>query len=173
VYMPPPPYVPLGPPPPMLYNDLRFQIGIAGTSSGYYCTPGYYGSCTTFFGSVLLDARIAAEFVPQPPLAITLGFDTLPNLSYGSYPVYFQPTLDFGAALQRPRNPVRSRFYLGVGVPIGTNGQVGVVGRFGGGISGNIGERLAIGIDVVWSLGSINGYFVNSLNFTAGPEIRF
>jgi hypothetical protein len=162
------------PPPPRYLNDLRLQVGVAGTSSGYYCNGYYYyNNCGTWFATGNLDLRAALELVPQPPLAVTIGFDTLPSLNGGNYPVYFEPTLDIGAALAKPRNPLRSRFYLGLGVPISSNGQVGVVGRFGGGISGNLGGRFALGIDFVWSLGSINGYFVNSLNFTAGPEIRF
>jgi len=174
-YAPPPPvYVPVAPPPPQFNSDLRFQIGVAGTSSGWYCSGWGAVNCGTWFSTANLDARIAAEIVPQAPLAVTLGFEILPSLNNGNYPIFYQPTFDLGASLFRPRNPIRTRFYLGMGLPInGNTGNVGIVGRFGGGISANLGDRFALGIDFVWSMGSIQGQFINSLNFTGGPEIRF
>jgi len=107
------------------------------------------------------------------PLAGTLGFDALPSLSLNPGHVYYEPTLDMGLTLRQWRSPIRSRFYMGLGIPISDSGQVGAVARFGGGLSAEVAPHFAFGGDLVWSLGTIDGYFTSALSFAIGPEVTF
>lgn len=154
-------------------NELRLQVGVAGVSSGYYCHYGFYGSCSEAFGYAEFIARGALELNLVRPLALTLGFQVLPNVNGNPSGVYFEPTLDIGASWHRRTSPVRGRLYFGGGLPINDLGQVGAVVRIGGGLGVMVASHLALGGDVVWSFGGISGYFISSLGFMIGPELTF
>jgi hypothetical protein len=192
-YAPPPPAYPYTPPPlpppDLEQNDIRLQAGITGISSGYYCASGYYGSsCSVAFSYWELDLRAAWEIrAKNSPGALTLGFDVLPATnSYSNQQVIYEPTMDFGVSATNRRSKVRTRGYLGLGIPItsivssniggvqtASGTAVGAVARFGGGISAPLAPHFAFGLDIVLSLGGINGYFISMLNFAVGPEITF
>jgi hypothetical protein len=184
-YAPPPPYAPRTPPPPPDdLNILRLQVGIDGVSSGYYCYSGYYyySTCYNWFADSNLIVRGAAELNLGGPGMVMLGFDFLPSLTTNTCPpgsicnypsVFYEPTLDFGLSFRRWRSPVRSRVYLGFGLPIADTGQVGAVARFGAGLSFRVAPQLAFGGDVVWSLGGFYGYFVSALGLAIGPEFTW
>jgi hypothetical protein len=173
---PPPPYRPRRPTePPDDLNILRLQVGIDGVSTGYYCysTYPYYGTCYNWFGEANLIVRGAAELNLGGPGFVMLGFDFLPSLTATPAHVFYEPTLDFGVSIRRWRSPVRSRFYLGFGLPIADTGQVGSVFRLGGGLSFRVAPGFAFGGDLVWSIGGINGYFVSALGLAVGPELTW
>jgi hypothetical protein len=193
-YAPPPQAYPYTPPPPLPgppreQNDVRIQAGVTGISSGYYCGSTYYGtSCSTQLSYWELDVRAAWEIrAKDSPGALTLGFDWLPpTSSYQGQQAIYEPTMDFGVSVTNPRSKVRTRGYLGIGVPITTittnsvTGQqtssgtiVGCVGRFGGGVSAALAPHFAFGLDIVLSLGGISGNFISMLSFAAGPEFTF
>jgi hypothetical protein len=176
-YAPPPaPYAPRRPTqPPDDLNILRLQVGIEGVSTGYYCYGGYgyYGSCYNWFGEANLIVRGAAELNLGGAGMVMLGFDFLPSLTATPSHVFYEPTLDFGVSIRRWRSPVRSRFYLGFGLPVADTGQVGALFRLGGGLSYRVAPGLAFGGDLVWSLGGINNYFVSALGLAIGPELTW
>jgi hypothetical protein len=173
-YVPPSPYAPR-PPPPDDLNILRVQVGIEGVSTGYYCYgyPYYYTTCYNWFGDSNLIVRGAAELNVGGPGFVMVGFDFLPSLSTNPTRLFYEPTLDFGLSLRRYGSPVRTRFYLGFGLPIADNGQIGALARIGGGLSFRLAPQFALGGDLVWSLGGLNGYFVSALGFAVGPELTF
>jgi hypothetical protein len=173
-YAPPPPYR-QPPPPPDDLNILRLQVGVEGVSTGYYCygTPYYYTTCYNWFGEANLIVNGQAELNVGGAGMVMLGFEFLPSLTANPSHVFYEPTLDFGVSIRRWRSPVRSRFYLGFGLPITDTGQVGALGRLGGGLSFRMAPHLAFGGDVVWQLGGLNGYFVSSLGLAIGPEFTF
>jgi hypothetical protein len=177
-YYPPPPapYAPRRPmAPPDDLNILRLQVGIEGVSTGYYCYNGYgyYGSCYNWFGEANLIVRGAAELNVGGPGMVMLGFDFLPSLTATPAHVFYEPTLDFGVSVRKWRSPVRSRFYLGFGLPIADTGQVGALFRLGGGLSFRVAHGLAFGGDLVWSVGGLNGFFVSALGLAIGPELTW
>jgi len=196
---PPPPPAYYQPPPPPAYpppgyygaqavprnNTLRLSGGMAFASTGYYCgyavAPGYaYPVCGGAYSPVLPDLSMDLELAFARNHAIGIGA----NVMWGTYDnigsTIWEPHVDY-LLRGSPLAPVRGRFRLGIGVYIASVSAYnspavsasGAALRLGGGISILADQPIGIGIDAIYEAGSLNGYYVSTLQLLAGPEFHF
>ena len=192
-YQPPPP--PPGPPPPGWYgpqailrnNTLRLSGGMAAASDGYYCGyafgPGFaYPACGAGYSPVLPNLNVDIDLGLARFHAISVGA----NVMWGSYGgitnTIWEPHVDY-LLRGSPFAPIRGRFRLGFGIYIAsatpnnssgpTSTATGEAFRIGGGVSILADQPVGIGIDAIYEAGSVNGYYVSTVQLLAGPEFHF
>jgi hypothetical protein len=171
---PPPPSTP--PPPPQALawpappkNHLTLAIGWTGLSSGYYCAY-YYGYCYDYYSLSYWPFTVRGDFDIglSRGMSLDIGVDYLNGSSYDRAVSIWQPTADL--RWNFPTYGSRSRFYVGVGIPINERGNTGVAGRLGFGSTLAISQAAGIALDLILGFGSMNGYQVGTLAFLIGPE---
>ena len=177
-YSEPPP-----PPPPMQGQDmvrpeapkhhLALSIGWTGISNGYYCTAYYYYGCYDYYSLSFwpFTVRGSFDFGLSRTMSLNLGVDWMYGTYYNEGITIWQPTADI--RWNFPAYGSRSRFYLGIGVPITERGDVGVAGRFGFGSTFMVSRTVGIALDLILGFGSISGYEVGTFAFLLGPEFGF
>ena len=193
---PPPGWYPPPPPPPGWYgqppaqqqtlrnNTLRVSGGMSLASTGYYCGYAYYPypSCGAAYSSVLANVNVDLDLGVSRSSAITIGGNVMWGGYNGINSTIWEPHLDY-LLRGSPLAAARWRFRIGGGVYLSTvsgNGYSGPTAttsggalRIGGGVSLLADSPVGIGLDTIFESGSLNGYYVSTLQLLAGPEFHF
>lgn len=180
---PPPQYQPAPPQPPppqqemvrpaASKNHLTLSIGWTGLSSGYYCYYTYYGYCYDYYALSFWPFTVRADFDIglSRTMSLDIGVDYLNGSYYDRAVNIWQPTADI--RWNFPAYGSRSRFYVGIGVPINERGNTGVAGRLGFGSTFALSQKAGIALDLILGFGSMNGIEVGTFAFLVGPEFGF
>ena len=189
-YYPPPPPPPSGSygqrptqQPPSQNNTLRVSGGMALTTTGYFCGyPGYSYYCGAAYSAVLANVNLDLDLAVSRSSALTVGTNVMWGGYNGISSTTWEPHLDY-LLRGSPLAPARWRFRIGGGIYIASaNGSsyggpnattTGGALRIGGGLSLLTDSPVGIGLDAIFESGSLNGYYVSTLQLLAGPEFRF
>ena len=174
-------------PPPIRDNTLRLSGGIALASGGYYCgyayVPGYaYPTCSAGYSSVLGNVNLDLDLAISRATAITVGTNVMFGGYQGINSTVWEPHIDY-LLRGSPYGMARGRFRIGAGLYIATVSGGSYTGptatttggalRIGGGVSLLGDSPVGIGLDAIFEAGSLNGYYVSTLQLLVGPEFRF
>jgi hypothetical protein len=170
-------------------NVARLNLGISFYDSGWYncnsfyppyaCNSGSFGSYMPFTLGLQTDIHLGNSNYFSPGIQVMTGtidanyFNGVQQVSNSAHVTLWEIVLDYVRIFGPSSKEVVGRLRTGTALYFASGGGFG--GGFRTGIGGSFfnNNRVGIGLDLVFELGSYNGYRVTGLQLLVSPEFHF